>query len=359
MDKSNLFNKIRKQINFDKIKYKNLINVNRLNPKNIKVNQYLKPQIWIEKLQDKVDKITTNDDNNEVNLKQPKYWAQAITWVLMGSAGFGIGWISIAETEQIVIALGKLEPKGGVIDVQMPVEGVAREILVSEGEQVTKGQLLIRLDTEITEARNEALKTSLDMNNTIKNKLSYLVEEGAVSELRYMEQLAKIEEIKSKIKTNTVQLRYKEIISPANGMVFDLQPKGPGYVARTSQPVLKIVPLNNLVAKVEIDSRSIGFVKPGKKADISIDSFPARDYGVIEGTVKRIGSDALPPEEGKGYRFPADISLKNQFLKIKDGKKLPLKAGMSLTANIKLRKLTYLKLLLNNFVGKADSLKSI
>ena len=102
-------------------------------------------------------------------------------------------------------------------------------------------------------------------------------------------------------------------------------------------------------------------MKEGKPVEISIDSFPASDYGVIKGTVNRIGSDALPPSpsEGKGYRFPAVIVLDNQFLKVKSGQKLQLQAGMSLSANIKLRKVTYLQLLLNKFSDKTDSLKSI
>ena len=124
---------------------------------------------------------------------------------------------------------------------------------------------------------------------------------------------------------------------------------------------MKIVPLNKLRAKIEIDSRSIGFVKVGQKADLSIDSFPASDFGVIAGEIKRIGSDALSPEPSlnKGYRFPANVELKEQFLKLKNGDELPLQPGMSLTANIKLRKVTYLQLLLGVFQDKADSLRSI
>jgi len=92
-----------------------------------------------------------------------------------------------------------------------------------------------------------------------------------------------------------------------------------------------------------------------------IDSFPSSDFGVIEGEIIRIGSDALPPEPrlNKGYRFPAIIKLDNQKLTLKSGKKLPLQAGMSITANIKLRKVSYLQLLLNNFSDKADSIKQL
>ena len=119
--------------------------------------------------------------------------------------------------------------------------------------------------------------------------------------------------------------------------------------------------VDKLIAKIEIDSRSIGFVNVGKSADISIDSYPASDFGVIKGKLVRIGSDALPPNPAlqKGYRFPAVVKLDTQYLKLKNGKKLPLQVGMSLTANIKLRKVSYLKLLLGTFDSKVNSLKSI
>ena len=335
------------------IKTKNLL-------KEISNNDQFNPSILIQKLQDKVEKIAP-EDNNQVFLKQPRFWAISLNWALISTASFAVGWLAIAETDEIVIATGKLEPKGGVFEVQMPVEGVASEILIKEGQIVKKGQVLIRLDTEITKAKNLALMNSLELNELIKKKLETLVAEGAVSELQYLEQKEKIEELKSRIKANEVRLKYQEIIAPVGGKVFALQPKGVGFVAQTSQPILKIVPSDNLIAKIEIPSRTIGFVKTGKKADISIDSFPATDFGVIEGTITRIGSDSLLPNpaQGMGFRFPADITLDKQYLQIKSGRKLSLQPGMSLTANIKLRKATFLQILFNKFTDKANSLKSI
>ena len=158
----------------------------------------------------------------------------------------------------------------------------------------------------------------------------------------------------------TVNIRYKDIRSPVDGVVFDLKPTGLGYVAQSSEPVMKIVPYDALLAKVNIDSSDIGFVRAGKQVDISIDSFPANDFGVIEGTIDRIGSDALPPNQRENfYRYPAMIKLNTQQLKLRSGKQLPLQAGMSLTANIKLRKVTWLQLLLGGFRDKTDSLKQL
>ncbi|MFN5464850.1 MAG: hemolysin D, partial [Cyanobacteriota bacterium] len=84
------------------------------------------------------------------------------------------------------------------------------------------------------------------------------------------------------------------------------------------------------------------------------------DFGVIKGRVRKIGSDSLPPDQFKNfYRVPVDIALDSQTLKLKDGTTLPLQVGMSLTANVKLRKVTYLQLLLSDFKNKADALRRI
>ena len=97
-------------------------------------------------------------------------------------------------------------------------------------------------------------------------------------------------------------------------------------------------------------------------ADLSIDSFPATDFGVLEGEVKSIGSDALPPSQQNNrseYRYPAMVQLSSQQLKLKGGEQLPLQVGMSLTSSIKLRKVSYLQLLLGTFEDKVDSLRQL
>ena len=83
---------------------------------------------------------------------------------------------------------------------------------------------------------------------------------------------------------------------------------------------------------------------------------------MLEAEVKNIGSDALAPSQQDNrpeYRFPALLKLESQQLRLKGGKQLPLQVGMSLTSNIKLRKVTYLQLLLGTFQDKLDSLREI
>ncbi|HJN36250.1 MAG: HlyD family secretion protein [Prochlorococcus sp.] len=394
----------------------------------------------IRKVQTKLEQRVSVVSHDEVVLKQSNVWVRAVTWSLIGTTVFAIGWLAIARTEEIVVAQGKLEPKGDVKEVQIPVGGVAREILVKGGDRVKKDQILIQLDTETSKQQVESLeeteiekkkqlvkkqeqlklklkekqrikeltqeqlsttKTNLALNEEILGRYKVLVEQGASAELQYLTQRNQVHELigevaklkvdgqrqlavvdqqieqlnselaglrselaqlKAQLTEARVTLKYKSLRSPVDGVVFDLKPTTTGFVAQSSEPVLKIVPFNELEADVEIPSNKIGFVRVGMHSDISIDSFPATDFGVLEGKVSSIGSDALPPDQQKQrpeYRYPAVIKLDSQQLKLKNGTSLPLQVGMSLTANIKLRSVSYLQLLLGEFQNKTDSLRKI
>jgi len=367
---------------------------------------------------------SVHSDSDDVVLQQSRFWARAISWSLIGVTGFGLGWLALAKTEEIVTAPGKLEPLGVVKDVQMPVGGVVDQVLVKEGDRVKKGQLLLKLDTEATQDRKtsvektilfkeqqlqlkeeeltrylavndtqqQVLRDSLVLEKEVLSRLDKLNKEGATAELQFLQQRNKVQEVegqleeakverlrqqaileqgarelqsnladlRSKLIELNVNIRYQAIRAPESGLVFELKPKSKGFVAETSEPVMKIVPFDRLEARVEVPSKDIGFVQVGKAADISIDSFPASDFGVLQGKVRKFGSDALPPDQLKQfYRFPVDIRLNSQQLKLKNGSSLPLQVGMSITANVKLRKVTYLQLLLSDFKDKAKSLQRI
>ncbi len=318
------------------------------------------PKFIIEKAQDQLENQVINKQAN-VMLKPSTFFVKSITWTLIGGSFLGITWLGLAKTEEIVVVQGKLEPIKKVIDVQIPSGNVVHEVLIKEGEMVKKDQLLLILDKKSSLNKVETAKKILDYNKEVLSELKVLSDEGAVSKLQYIQQASQVAQLESQYTQEKIILDYQEIRAPISGKIFEIKPTGKGFVASTSEPVLKIVPNDRLKAKIEIESRSIGFVSVGKKADISIDSFPATDFGVIKGIIKSIGSDALPPDIalGKGYRFPADITLRTQELKLKDGSSLPLQVGMSLTANIKLRKISYLQLLLGTFQDKADSLRSL
>ena len=373
---------------------------------------------------------------DESILQQGRFWMRTVTWTLIGTTLFGVAWLATARTEEIVVAPGQLEPIGSVQDIQMPLGGVADQILVAEGDAVKAGEVLMKLDSEASEEQRNSLEktielkqeqlmlkqdekrntmqvnqeevlmleNNLELQSEILERFEKLEQAGAASELQYLNQqnvvaetrgrlmqskadrlrqIALLDQQMAQLKTELadlngrlvetmVTLRYQQLKSPVDGVVFDLKPTSRGFTAQSTQTVMKVVPLGSFEAKVEVPSNKIGFVRvpPGcpetldacMEAEISIDSFPSSDFGVLKGKVTRIGSDALEPDPQKQRQelsFPVTIQLDDQQLKLKTGASLPLQVGMSLTANIKLRKVSYLQLLLGEFQDKAESLQRL
>ena len=169
----------------------------------------------------------------------------------------------------------------------------------------------------------------------------------------------KIAEINGQISQAKMTLKYQDITAPVGGTVFDFKAGTPGFVANTSEPILKIVPDNTLTAKIFITNKDIGFVKPGMPVDVRIDSFPFSEYGDVKGKIVDIGSDALPADQAHPFeRFPATIELEKQNLVIK-GHPVTLQSGMSLSVNIKVRDRTVMSLLSDMVIKQNDSLKTI
>jgi HlyD family secretion protein len=71
-------------------------------------------------------------------------------------------WAFVGRLDIVAVAEGKLVPSGYLKILQPAEQGVVREILVREGEQVAEGQVLIRMDPILTEADLKALQADFD-----------------------------------------------------------------------------------------------------------------------------------------------------------------------------------------------------
>ena len=60
------------------------------------------------------------------------------------------------------MALGKLEPKGDVKDIQIPIGGVIEEILVESGDRVDANQVLVQLDKEASFEKYKSFQNALE-----------------------------------------------------------------------------------------------------------------------------------------------------------------------------------------------------
>ena len=110
-----------------------------------------------------------NKENEEV-LNQGETLARSLTWFFIFISGFGIFWITIAKTEEVVVVKGKLQPVGEIKKITLPTGGIAKKIKVRNGDQVSKGELLIQLDSEINKSQVNSLKYTLDQQRYLISK---------------------------------------------------------------------------------------------------------------------------------------------------------------------------------------------
>ena len=211
------------------------------------------------------------------------------------------------------------------------------------------------------EAQTQNIPTvfKTETNNRIQDNGKRIAEIDANLTKVRLENMQRISEAESRLAAARETLAYHEIKSPSEGVVFEMVATKPGTVVGAKDPVLRIVPSGELIAKVDITNRDIGFVTVGKPCEVEVDTFPKREFGFIEGEVYFVGSDVLPPNEvRKFYSFPAKISLAKQSLQVRD-KNIALHSGMSVGVNIKIRKRHVINIFLDNLLGPVEKMREV
>jgi len=254
-----------------------------------------------------------------------------------------------------------LAEQGGVARIQYLKQLQETEDNYAQYEQLQEEEA--RLLAAISQAQKQIESVSLvdqrDLLNRIADNDKRIAEIDSQLAKAILENDKQITEIESQLVQARQTQTYGAIRSPVTGTVFDVKAVGAGFVANSSEPILKIVPSEALVAQVAITNQDIGFVREGMPVDVRIDSFPFSEFGDIKGKLVSIGSDALPPTEIQPYyTFPAEIELDQQYLEIAD-RQIELQSGMSLTANIKVRSRTVLSIFTDMFTKTAESLKTV
>ena len=105
-------------------------------------------------------------EDQPVILEQPAFWTRAFLWLIIGMTTTGLIWAAVARIDLSVPAQGKLEPEGSVKDLRLPIGGVVKEIHVKGGQSVKEGDLLLTLDSKVSRADVDALKSANDQRRS-------------------------------------------------------------------------------------------------------------------------------------------------------------------------------------------------
>ena len=360
--------------------------------------------------------------NRSLVLRQTPVWAQSMAAIVVALGTITVVGGFLFKIDEVVTVQGQLQSIGGSVELKNPVGGKVAEVFFKDGATVRKGQLLIRFDTrqaadeqrtlkqligleerslksrlstiasqlETLATRSQVLDQKLATKTTITKELKVLVREGGFQRLQLLEQQDQafelknqltelkeqqdqvrlqadqlklesgksISQLRNRLHQAELQLQYQNVVAPIAGVVFEPKVRRDGVVS-AGETLLKLVPQGGLFAEVFVSNKDIGFVKTGQQAKVRVDAFPYTRYGELKGRVTQIGADALEPDPVQNfYRFPVKLDLNSSYLE-SQGTRIPLRSGMAVTTNLKLREKRVISLISDLLVDQTDSVKSL
>ncbi|MDD2780865.1 HlyD family type I secretion periplasmic adaptor subunit [Sulfuricurvum sp.] len=143
--------------------------------------------------------------------------------------------------------------------------------------------------------------------------------------------------LRTEVETTLFRNAKQSITSPVDGYVGKLLITTVGGVVTPAEKLITIIPKNApLLIKATVQNQDIGFIAKAMEAEVKIDTYDFQKYGLIHGNVKHIADDAIEDEK-LGPVYEISITPTNTTLK-GEGKTLPIHAGMSVTAELKVGK---------------------
>jgi len=221
------------------------------------------------------------------------------------------------KRQQSLVAIGALAENRWREKVKERLQ--AEKELELKGAQVEEGTWKVRrVREEIETCRNafrEKLLAELSGNLQGRNTL-----ESEVSGIHFRRQ-------------------KRMITAPVSGTVHQLHVKTVGGVVTPAQPLVSLVPENApIVADILVVNRDIGYVRPGQRCVVKVDTYDFQKYGTVEGAVGTVSPFTVENKEKTRDGYPVFVNLSAAELKAKDGAAFPLRPGMAVTTEINVGK---------------------
>jgi membrane fusion protein (multidrug efflux system) len=168
-----------------------------------------------------------------------------------------------------------------------------------------------------------------------------MVQEVKVREAERDLAAAQLREAESNQSMAELNASYTEVQAPVDGVVSKKSVEI-GQIVQAGQPLLAVVPLQDVWVVANFKETQLTRVRPGLKAKIEVDSYPGRAFaGVVDSISAGTGSrfSLLPPENATGnwvkvvQRVPVKITLDSTEF----SNPHILRAGMSVLVTIEVK----------------------
>lgn len=146
----------------------------------------------------------------------------------------------------------------GIVDIEIrpKVDGYIEKIFVDEGQEVKKGQVLFKLETQTATQEASAAKARVDAAQVEVNRLIPLVERNIISDVQLQTAKANLASAKSTYQGVIAKINYATITSPVNGIIGTIPYRLGSYVSsQTAQPLTRVSDISSMYAYFSLNEK--------------------------------------------------------------------------------------------------------
>ncbi len=188
--------------------------------------------------------------------------------------------------------------------------GVVKRVTVSEGQAVTRGQLIAEMDD--TQARNllSGAEAQMAQANDALARYQMLHDNGSLPEVQWVEIQSKVAQAKSQLEVAKKNLSDCRLTAPVSGIVGTKAVRA-GETALPSQAVVTILDISSVKVKVSVPETEISAIQAHTPSTIKVDATGTTlTGGLIE---KGVQADPLT------HTYDVRISVANTERKLLPG----------------------------------------
>jgi len=195
---------------------------------------------------------------------------------------------------------GAVKTKQNVL-VYPEMQGTLQRVYVSEGQRVSKGQILAKIDDGGVASQLSQLKTQAELAKTTFERQKRLWEQKIGSEIQYLQAKTNYEAAENTVEQIRSQLGKSTIRAPFSGIIDDVI-KDQGTVVSPGQgsEVFRIVNLSNMYIEVDVPETYLGQITKGKEAMVY---FPVLDDSV-KTIIRETGNFINPSNRSFSIEIP-------------------------------------------------------
>jgi membrane fusion protein, multidrug efflux system len=220
--------------------------------------------------------------------------------------------ISVAELnnqrfEHFIEVTGKVEADLD-INVSPEAAGIIETVFVTEGQQVSKGQVLGRLNTDALERSLDEMKIQLELAETNFQRQKNLWDQNIGSEMQFLQAKTNKESLEKRIDGMNAQIKMSEIKSPLDGVV-DIVFQKKGEMGSPQIPFAKVLNIGTVRIYADVSESYLTKVSQGDSVNIT---FPALNRET-NATIRRIGNTIDP--NNRTFRIRIDLNNSDRMIK--------------------------------------------